>query len=163
REHDRFFMLETIREFAAEQLEQSADADEVRRRHAEHFRALAEAAGPELEGDRQDEWFELVEDDLPNLRLALAWCVEREPGGALELFDEAEQAALVTGNDQILGMARFNAGYLELTRGDYAQAEERLQAAHAALAGAGHHHGAARSLAALGSVALHEHRTTEAV
>jgi len=31
------------------------------------------------------------------------------------------------------------------------------------LAGAGHHHGAARSLAALGSVALHEHRTADAV
>ena len=59
RERDRFFMLETIREFAAEQLDRSADADDVRRRHAAHFLAFAEAAAPALEDDRQDEWFEL--------------------------------------------------------------------------------------------------------
>ena len=81
----------------------------------------------------------------------------------VDFYDEAEQGAVSTGNEQLVGFARFNAGYLELTRGDYAQAEVRLQAAHAALAGAGHHHGAARSLAALGSVALHEHRTADAV
>ena len=83
--------------------------------------------------------------------------------GALQLFDEAEQAALAAGNSTLIGMARFNAGYLELTRGDYQQAETRLRAAHAALAGGNHHHGAARSLAALGSVALHEQRTADAV
>src|SRR6478609_4577962 len=261
RERDRFFMLETIREFAAEQLDASADADDVRRRHAAHFVAFAEAAAPALEGDRQDEWFDLVEADLPNLRAALAWGLEQEPAdalriaealkafwfargylsegrrwlaagltahdertalrvraltatsllaslqgdwaetrlraeesralaaelgdpglareslltlgrarmadgdqdGALQLFDEAEQAALAAGNTTVIGFARFNAGYLELTRGDYQQAETRLRAAHAALAGGHHHHGAARSLAALGSVALHEQRTADAV
>ena len=38
---DRFLMLETIREYAAEQLEASGEADELRRRHADAFRALA--------------------------------------------------------------------------------------------------------------------------
>ena len=87
RERDRFFMLETIREFAAEQLDRSADADDVRRRHAAHFLAFAEAAAPALEDDRQDEWFELVEADLPNLRAALAWSLEHEPADALRIAD----------------------------------------------------------------------------
>ena len=39
---DRFWMLETIREFAAERLEASSEADERRRQHAEYFLALAE-------------------------------------------------------------------------------------------------------------------------
>ena len=97
------------------------------------------------------------------LTLGRARIAEGDEDGALQLFDEAEQAAVARATSSCVGLARFNAGYLELTRGDYPQAEVRLQAAHAVLAGAGHHHGAARSLAALGSVALHEHRTADAV
>ena len=50
---DRFWMLETIREYAAERLEESGEADELRRRHAEHFLALAEEAEPHLRGEPQ--------------------------------------------------------------------------------------------------------------
>ena len=46
REGGRFWMLETIREYAAERLEESGEADELRQRHAEHFLALAEEAEP---------------------------------------------------------------------------------------------------------------------
>jgi len=66
-------MLETIREFAVEQLESSGDADEVRRRHADHFLALAEEAervtGPNL--DHVDEWAPRLEAEMDNLRAAL--------------------------------------------------------------------------------------------
>jgi non-specific serine/threonine protein kinase len=41
RESDRFWMLETIREYATEQLDASPEAGELRHRHAEHFLALA--------------------------------------------------------------------------------------------------------------------------
>jgi predicted ATPase len=44
-------MLETIREYAAERLEASGDAADLRRRHAEHFHALAEEAEQNLRGD----------------------------------------------------------------------------------------------------------------
>jgi predicted ATPase len=40
--HDRFSMLETIREYAAERLAESSDGDAIRRRHGEFFLALAE-------------------------------------------------------------------------------------------------------------------------
>src|SRR5438552_170717 len=44
RREERFWMLETIREFAGERLEQSGEADGVRRRHAHHFLGFAEEA-----------------------------------------------------------------------------------------------------------------------
>ena len=52
----RFGLLETIREYAADRLHKSGDEYTVRR-HAEWCIALAEAAEPELSGDRQAHWF----------------------------------------------------------------------------------------------------------
>jgi predicted ATPase len=46
---ERFWMLESIREYAAERLEESGEATELRERHAAHFLALAERAGLSLE------------------------------------------------------------------------------------------------------------------
>jgi HPt (histidine-containing phosphotransfer) domain-containing protein len=59
-------------------------------------------------------------------------------------------------------MAQFNAGYLQLTRGAYEEAERRLEAARETLTAANHFHGIARSCAALGSVALHQQRAADA-
>jgi predicted ATPase len=89
----RFWMLETIGELARERLESSDDADEIGRRHAEWFLALAERAEPFLTGAEQPEWLERLEDDHDNLRRSLDWFFERdEPelavrlAGALWLF-----------------------------------------------------------------------------
>jgi predicted ATPase/class 3 adenylate cyclase len=67
---ERFWMLETIREYATERLEESGGADDLRRRHAEHFLALAEEAEPHLPADRR-EWVERLEREHDNLRSAL--------------------------------------------------------------------------------------------
>jgi len=67
---DRFWMLETIREYASEQLETSGEAGELRRRHAEHFLALAEEAEPNLRGNPK-EWIDRLEREHDNLRAAL--------------------------------------------------------------------------------------------
>jgi predicted ATPase len=77
----RFSMLETIREFAAARLADLPAADELRRRHAAHYAALAASAAPELTGRNQDRWLELMADDEENLRGALMWCA-REGGDA---------------------------------------------------------------------------------
>ena len=71
----RFLMLETIREFALEQLAESPDAEEARRRHAEVFLELAERDLEEPE--EQESWLDLVEADHDNLRAAIAWARER--------------------------------------------------------------------------------------
>ena len=68
---ERFSMLETIREYAAERLEALADADKLRRRHAVHFLALAEEAEPNLRAISTGEWLDRLERDRDNLRAAL--------------------------------------------------------------------------------------------
>jgi predicted ATPase len=68
-EGDRFFMLETIREFALEQLGASPDEREVRRRHVEHAFARTEPPTPSARVD----WLRSVERDYAELRGALTW------------------------------------------------------------------------------------------
>jgi predicted ATPase/class 3 adenylate cyclase len=69
----RFSMLETIREFAAEQLELSGERDELQRGHAEHFRNLAEEAELNLTGEARVVWLDRLEADYDNLRAAMDW------------------------------------------------------------------------------------------
>ncbi|HEV8339260.1 MAG TPA: tetratricopeptide repeat protein, partial [bacterium] len=69
---ERFSMLETIREYAAERLEESGEAEQLRRRHAEHFLALAEEAEPNLRGSPR-EWLDRLESEHDNLRAVLDW------------------------------------------------------------------------------------------
>ena len=72
----RFVMLETIHEFAREKLQESGEAEEIRRLHAEYFLALAEAAEPQLTGPEQVAWFERLEAEHDNMRAALSWSLE---------------------------------------------------------------------------------------
>jgi predicted ATPase len=73
RRNGRFWMLETIREYALERFDEMSDAGQLRRRHAEHFVALAEQAEPELERADSTRWLELLEAENDNLRAALSW------------------------------------------------------------------------------------------
>jgi len=68
----RYWMLETIREYAAERLDASSEAEELARRHAEHFLALAEEAHPHLPLHPR-EWVERLEQEHDNFRAALDW------------------------------------------------------------------------------------------
>jgi predicted ATPase len=68
---DRYWMLETIREFAAEKLDAMPDASDVRHRHASWFITLGQRAGPELRARRGREWLDRLEDDHANIRTAL--------------------------------------------------------------------------------------------
>ncbi len=76
----RYWMLETIREYAVEQLEASREADCLRRRHADHYLALAEAAEPHLRlvalrGPLHGPgaWLDRLEAEHDNFRGALDW------------------------------------------------------------------------------------------
>ena len=83
REGDRFWMLETIREYASQRLEESPAADDLRLRHADHFLALAEEAAPSLVGTgSHTEWLDQLEREHDNLRAAMDWLAasgENEP------------------------------------------------------------------------------------
>jgi predicted ATPase len=76
REVERFSMLETIREYAVERLEESSEADEMRRRHAEYFAELAEAVEDDHLGPDQAELRERFRTEWDNVRAALDWAVE---------------------------------------------------------------------------------------
>ena len=76
----RYWMLETIRHYAREKLEESGEAGETRGRHAAFFLALAEEAEPELSGNQQGLWVERLEGEHDNVRAALSWVLEREEG-----------------------------------------------------------------------------------
>jgi len=79
---ERFLMLETIREYALERLEESGEAGAIRKAHAEHFLALAEEAEPEPGGSQPARWLEHLETEHDNLRAALSWALE---SGSTEL------------------------------------------------------------------------------
>jgi predicted ATPase/class 3 adenylate cyclase len=81
---DRFLMLETIREYAAEALAASGEAEEVRHRHAAFFTDLAEEAYKHR-FDAEAEWSERLELDHDDLRVALDWLAAKDPHRALEL------------------------------------------------------------------------------
>ena len=259
---DRFWMLETIREFAAGLLEESGEGDQLCRRRAEYFLNLAESVEPELHGGRQGEWLERLEHDLPNLRAVLEWSstsgaenlglrlasslwnlwikrghlregrrwlaefvdeptaegtararalvglavlatingdwpeAEHRAEDGLELSDElgesnlgawarlargrtviaagdheraralfreAEALGMKEGNVETVAVARFNLGYDSLSGGDYEQSRHWFQTALDGLPSDNEGYWVARTLAALGSVALHQSRTEEAI
>src|SRR2546421_4478762 len=73
----RLVMLQTIREFAAERLEETGEADLVRDRHAAAFAALAEGAEGRLFGDERKAQLDRLEVDHDNFRAALDWCIAK--------------------------------------------------------------------------------------
>jgi len=81
----RFAMLDTIREFALEQLAASGEHAEVRRRHAAFYLTLAEAADAELTSSRQPMWLDRLEADRANLRAGLDWGLEEDAIMGLQL------------------------------------------------------------------------------
>ena len=68
----RYRMLETIRQYAAAQLAASPELELVRHRHLDTFLAVAEAAAPLLDTDK-DTWRTTIEAERENLRAALDW------------------------------------------------------------------------------------------
>lgn len=89
----RFQMLETIREYGLEKLAESEEADALRRRHEDHFLALALEAEPQLMGARQKDWLDRLDHERDNLRAALRRAADDgridaalEAGGALWRF-----------------------------------------------------------------------------
>jgi predicted ATPase/DNA-binding SARP family transcriptional activator/DNA-binding CsgD family transcriptional regulator len=86
----RHRILEPIRQYGRERLEESGEAQEVRERHAEYYLALAEGADAqgadrELNAARPVAWLKQMESEHGNLRAALSW--------SLDMDDETGRAA----------------------------------------------------------------------
>ena len=72
----RFTMLETIREYALEQLAASGEAEVLRRQHAAYYLALAEGGGGTARTSER-EWLDRLESEHDNLRAALQWMLDQ--------------------------------------------------------------------------------------
>jgi tetratricopeptide (TPR) repeat protein len=110
RSGERFWMLETIREYAVERLEESGEADQLRARHADWYLELAERASPEIHRAQALQWLDRLEAEHANLRLT----VDR----ALEEGD-ASRALRLTGAVWVYW----------LTRGHWTEGRRSLEAA----------------------------------
>jgi predicted ATPase/class 3 adenylate cyclase len=142
----RFVMLETVHEYAREKLEESGQAEEVKRKHAEYFLALADEADRELKGPHQLEWLQRLESEHDNMRAALSWAKGRQKNelglrlaGALWRFWwtrgydsegrrwlEGALAMDGRGSVESRAMALAGVGALASHQGDFDRAEEAL-------------------------------------
>jgi predicted ATPase/DNA-binding CsgD family transcriptional regulator len=140
----RYLMLETIREYAAERLDQMPEAEQVRGAHAAAFLALVEAGGRPHAGLARKEWLEQVDAEHNNVRAALSWYGQHDPAAALRLaaamsafwslrghHSEGRQRlgellGLVPGPSPARVSALNGAAWLALDQGDYAAADALL-------------------------------------
>jgi predicted ATPase/DNA-binding CsgD family transcriptional regulator len=174
----RYRMLEPVRQYAREQLEESGEAAEFRRRHAEHYLALAETAEPQLLGADQGRWLQRLRTELGNLRAALSWSLEpgeEEERAGLRLrlaaalwrfwgaegFEEGKrwlQVALEKdpgGFPAVRAKALRGLGYILFFQRDYARAIDALEEAIALYKELGDPSGTAYALANLGYAVVH--------
>ncbi|MGH2617775.1 MAG: ATP-binding protein, partial [Thermomicrobiales bacterium] len=171
----RLLMLETIREYALEQLEAGPEAAAMRRRHAAWFLAIAEEAEAALTGLEQAAWLDRLEAEHDNLRAALEWATRHgEAGlglrlaGALWQFwwirghlseGRARLARALTasaGPTAVRAKALDGAGALAEAQGDCDQAASLHEAALALYRDLGDQLGCARALQNLGIIEQHD-------
>ena len=173
----RYGMLEPVRQYALERLEESGEGDAARERHAEHFVALVERARPVFLGAEHPLWLGRLEQEHDNLREALRWA--REAGdvrsglrlvGALSWFwwmrgylEEGRRWAEGflsepfdddrSGYRRLRARALYGAGELAFGHGDLARAAELFEEALAIYRALGDDGGTADVLVELGQVA----------
>jgi predicted ATPase/DNA-binding SARP family transcriptional activator len=105
----RFWMLETIHDYAREKLQESGEEEEISRRHAQYFMALAEEAAPHLKQEDQTRWLERLEDENGNIRAVFRWAKEQGEAGNV--------AAAETGLRLAIALERFWRGRVYLREG----------------------------------------------
>jgi predicted ATPase/DNA-binding CsgD family transcriptional regulator len=171
----RLAMLETIREYALERLEQSGETSETRSAHAAFFLQLAEEAEPGLTSSHQERWLQRLEVEHANLRAALRFLLDSgRAEDALRLatalsrfwvehghLSEAERwldeaLAADAGSARLRARALCGAGLVAHDQGRYEQATELCREAAALSHKEGDPGGEALALSALAFVAAKE-------
>ena len=178
-------MLETIREFAVEQLEASGEAEEYRRRHAGYCIALAESGVPDFSDVWQRRWETDIQANHDNIRAALSWLrdgdairdglrlvrsvtafwnmegLTAEARAWMETFLSPDAATLVPPNELIgaLGLLPSLVGY----DGDWARMEQILRETAAFAREQGDIQGTYKTLNMLGQTVLQRGRVRESI
>ncbi len=154
----RYTMLETIREYARDLLEESGEADRIARRLADWLADLNHQAAAEIRGPNQPVWLAKLDAERANFRAMTAWALDHNDAQtALSLTTKAawfywetrglmreESRLLVRALDIaeanpesvdpiLLGRGLMAHGMRLATTGDFAEADVRMEAAVAAL------------------------------
>jgi tetratricopeptide (TPR) repeat protein len=176
-EEPRFAMLETLREYALEQLQVAGELDGMRRNHADYFLAFAEQAEAKLISKERRPWLRCLDREHDNLRAALRWSGRHSATddtalrlvGALYWFwyfrgniDEGRrlaEEALQGVNRCTLAAAKalYTAGTLTWLAGDYQAARTRLEQSASIFDRFGDIQGLAVSLREAAVVAMFQH------
>jgi predicted ATPase/class 3 adenylate cyclase len=79
-EEPRLLMLQVVREYAADRLQESGETAAIRDRHAVAYQALADEAAPNLFGPQRKQWLDRLELDVDNFRAAFDWLLADADG-----------------------------------------------------------------------------------
>ena len=95
----RYRLLETVRQYAREELLKSGDGETVRERHRDYFLALAEDAEAQIRGPQQADWLQRLEQEYENLRAGLEWGFGKAgPKGSLRLCGSLQRFWITRGH-----------------------------------------------------------------
>ena len=148
-EGERYRLLETVRQYAHEKLDDSGESDQVHRCHLDYFLALAEEASSQRVGPDQGAWLARLDVEAENLLAAHAECDRAQGGGELglrlvfsvklyliyrgllalllRLALEALARPGAQGRTRVRCRALHAAGQAELCMGRYGEAQQYLE------------------------------------
>lgn len=94
----RYSMLETLRQYAWERLQEAGQAELVRNRHLAFFVEFVEQVAPRLVSSEELGWLKRLQQDLDNFRAALAWSIESDAVSGIRLAAALERYWLSVGS-----------------------------------------------------------------
>jgi tetratricopeptide (TPR) repeat protein len=112
----RFTMLETLREFAWEQLQRQGEVDTVQQRHLDYYLPWTVEACRQLYMADQLMWLAWLDREEDNLRAALDRCMQRSQHGDSQATEQGLQFAGVLGEWYWSLHARYSEGLSWLER-----------------------------------------------
>jgi len=86
-EKPRYFLLETIRQYARDKLLENGEGEGTRNRHLAYYLELAETGEPELRKTENElEWINRLETEYDNIRVAIEWGLSNDPMAAARMI-----------------------------------------------------------------------------
>jgi predicted ATPase/DNA-binding CsgD family transcriptional regulator len=173
----RYRLLETVRQYGQERLEEAGEDAWMRGRHLAYFLDLTHVAERHLLGDDQAAWVRRLERESANLRVAFDWALESGAGPqALELSAGLFRFWMVHGQEaegtewleealrstehlepaEARAEALWACGCLATRQSDYPQARRRLEASLTLWRALGNAQGVARARCELGWLAIEQ-------
>ena len=179
----RFRMLDTVKEYALEQLAANGEEEAVKRRHVDYYLYLAETAEPHLLRPERGVWLERLDRTHDNLRAALTWSSEHAAlGTGLRLAGALTWYWYLRGNLQegrtflerflaqngqadssvARGKALYGASLLTRTQGDFELANQEAEESVSLFRGLTDPYWLALALARLGDIQMSQGKLEEA-